>query len=267
MRGVGRLIVLLAILASPVRAAQVQAMVLATHHMANPGLDRHNIKDDDILLPRRQHELAAVTNALARFRPTKIAVESLAAGDWPARVVKYDDYLDRRLATSRNEVVQIGFRLARQVRLNDVWGIDVRGNFPYAAVKRYAATHGSPLPERLDAMNAATEQMLYGLNRVLKTGTVGQALRYLNDPQNIAESNEFYRDVRGFGDGTNQPGESLLRAWQARNNAICAHLVQLAEPSDRIVVVYGAGHAYLLRQCVRDSPGFKLVEANDYLPN
>jgi hypothetical protein len=30
--------------------------------------------------------------------------------------------------------------------------------------------------------------------------------------------------------------------------------------------VYGSGHAYLLRQCVREMPGFKLIEANDYLP-
>ena len=225
MRSVGQLclIVLLALLGSPVQAAQVEVMVLGTYHMANPGLDRHNAKADDVLLPQRQHELASVTNALARFRPTKIAVESPAAGARAAKVGKYHDYLDRRLASSRNEVVQIGFRLARQVRLNDVWGIDVRGNFPYAAVKKYARDRGSPLPERLEAMNTATEQMLYGLNRVLETGTVGQALRYMNDPKNIAESNEFYRDVRGFGEGTNQPGEALLRAWQARNHAICEY--------------------------------------------
>jgi hypothetical protein len=27
-----------------------------------------------------------------------------------------------------------------------------------------------------------------------------------------------------------------------------------------------AGHAFLLGQCVRESPGFRLVEANAYLP-
>jgi hypothetical protein len=32
------------------------------------------------------------------------------------------------------------------------------------------------------------------------------------------------------------------------------------------VVFFGSGHAYLLRQCVNETPGLKLVEANDYLP-
>jgi Family of unknown function (DUF5694) len=40
----------------------------------------------------------------------------------------------------------------------------------------------------------------------------------------------------------------------------------MAKPGDRIVVFYGAGHAYLLRQCVREVPGFELVEPNTYLP-
>ena len=42
--------------------------------------------------------------------------------------------------------------------------------------------------------------------------------------------------------------------------------LQLAKPGDRIVVFYGSGHAFFLRQCVTEMPGFKLVEANDYLP-
>jgi hypothetical protein len=42
--------------------------------------------------------------------------------------------------------------------------------------------------------------------------------------------------------------------------------VQLAKPGGRIVVFYGSGHAFFLRQCVTEMPGFKLVEANDYLP-
>jgi len=31
-------------------------------------------------------------------------------------------------------------------------------------------------------------------------------------------------------------------------------------------VFYGSGHAFLLRQCIQETPGFVLVEPNDYLP-
>ena len=60
--------------------------------------------------------------------------------------------------------------------------------------------------------------------------------------------------------------ERSLTAWYRRNFLICANLLQLSRPGDRIVVFYGAGHAFLLRQCVQETPGFKLVEPNDYLP-
>ena len=42
--------------------------------------------------------------------------------------------------------------------------------------------------------------------------------------------------------------------------------MQTARPGDRIVVIYGAGHGYWLREFARTTPGFRLVEANDYLP-
>lgn len=42
-------------------------------------------------------------------------------------------------------------------------------------------------------------------------------------------------------------------------------MVQLATPGDRIVVLYGSGHTFLLRQRVRRMPGFRLGEGNDYL--
>jgi len=247
-------------------ACAADVMILGTYHMANPGLDQHNVKADDVLLPARQHELVDIAKALATFKPTMIAVESPAREGAAAKVEKYHEYLDGRLADSRNEVVQIGFRLGKMMNLPEVWGIDVQGDFPYDAVKTFADAHGPALPERLDAMGAMVERMLDGLNRLLKNGTISQGLRYMNEPARIAEGNGFYQAMLLFGAGSDQPGLALLDAWQARNNAICARLVQLAKRDDRIVVVYGSGHSYLLRQCVREMPGFKLIEANDYLP-
>jgi hypothetical protein len=245
--------------------AATEVMILGTYHMANPGLDQHNVRADDVLLPKRQRELANVADALAKFKPTLVAVESPAKGGMAAKVDKYNSYLHGTLDDSRNEVVQVGFRLAKTMALPEVWGIDVEGDFPYDAVKQFANAH-PPLPERLDAMNAPVERMLDGLNRVLKTGTIGAALRYMNEPSRITDGHGFYRTLLLFGAGPEQPGAALLDAWTARNNAICARLVQLAKRDDRIVVVYGSGHAYLLRQCVREMPGYKLIEVNDYLP-
>ena len=58
--------------------ARIQVMVLGTYHFDNPGQDLHNMKVDSVLTPAKQAELADVASRLAKFNPTKIAVEALS---------------------------------------------------------------------------------------------------------------------------------------------------------------------------------------------
>ncbi|HSM95857.1 MAG TPA: hypothetical protein VLT91_07430, partial [Rhizomicrobium sp.] len=57
--------------------APVTVMIVGDFHMSNPGKDLHNVEADDMLSPTRQAEIAAVSDALARFHPTIVAAE------WP----------------------------------------------------------------------------------------------------------------------------------------------------------------------------------------
>jgi len=243
-----------------------EVMILGTYHMSNPGKDIHNLKADDVLVEKRQRELADVAAGLAKFKPTKVVVEQPVDNGAPAKLPRYHDYLDGKMADSRNEVAQVGYRLGKQMKLAEVWGIDVEGDFPFEAVQKFAEDGHPQLAKQLASLGADVETMLKGLEDTLKSGTVSQGLRYLNDPKRIVEGNSFYSMLLLYGAGNEQPGATLLTAWEGRNNQICARLMQLAQPDDRIVVLYGSGHAFLLRRCVQDMPGFKLVEANDYLP-
>ena len=247
------------------RGHAAAVMILGTWHMAPAGHDLHNLRGDDVLFEPRQRELARIADALLAFRPDKVAVETPAPGRAPVKVEKYAMYRDRTLGAERNEVVQLGFRLAERAGLREVWGIDVPGELPYAAVERFAQRHGAPFNERLDALNAGIERLLDGLTRVLQHGSIADGLRYVNDPARIAQNHAFYAGMAQFHDAIDRPGPALLEAWETRNAAICAHLQRLVGARDRVVVVFCSGHAYLLRQCVRDA-GWKLVEPVDYLP-
>lgn len=240
--------------------APVQVMVVGLFHLSNPGHDLHNMKVDDVLAPKRQAELAAITDALAGFKPDKIAVE------WPRDVVdeRYPKYLAGTLAPSRNEVVQLGFRLAKTVHASGVYGIDADGDFPYEPVKAYADAHG--LSGLLDAEGAKIDRQMAEQQRLLAEQGLSPALRRVNEPTLIEQGNTFYRTALRMGSGSEQPGAELLAAWYRRNFLICANLLQLAKPGDRIVIFYGSGHAFLLRRCVSETPGFQLVEPDDYLP-
>jgi hypothetical protein len=248
--------------ATPVHAAgpaPISVMIVGDYHMSNPGRDMHDVHADDVLTPKRQAEIAAIVNGIAKFEPTMVDAE----WDEPYTAQKYADYLKGTLAPSRNEVVQLGFRLAKQMNI-PVHGIDVEGEFPFEAVQTYAKAHGE------DAILKNSDddivRMIDTTNKILASGTISQTLRYLNDPGRNARDNDFYRTTLLIGGGKDQPGADLMTAWYKRNFYICANLVQLAKPGDRVVVFYGSGHAFLLRQCVGEMPGYRLVEANDYLP-
>ncbi len=68
-----------------------------------------------------------------------------------------------------------------------------------------------------------------------------------------------------FGDEKEQPGADLNAAWYLRNAKIFAKLTQIAQPGDRVLVVFGAGHAFWLRHFAEHTPGFSLAEPNDFL--
>ena len=251
---------LLSLLLAVAPEPPVKVMIVGVFHMSNPGHDIHNMKADDVLAPGRQAEIEAVTSALAKFRPTRVAAE------WPAELVaeRYPKYLAGTLPPSRNEVVQLGFRLAKTAGLKTAYGIDVDGDFPYRELEAYAKAHGQSA--LLEAINAVIEESMQSLQRTLTERGISAALRSLNDPEKVKNDNAFYRNALRIGSGTAQPGVDLLTAWYKRNFLICANLIQLSKPGDRIVVFYGSGHAFLLRQCVAETPGFELVEPNDLLP-
>ena len=104
-----------------------KVMIVGTFHLDNPGQDVFNVQVDDVLVAKRQAELAAIAKALARFEPTEVMVE------WPAAMTneRYASYRADKLPPSRNEVVQLGFRLAALRELERVRGIDVGGEFPF----------------------------------------------------------------------------------------------------------------------------------------
>lgn len=261
MRALSTLALSILLFVSPAFAADdapIEVMIVGGFHMTG-GHDMHNVVVDNVLTPKRQAEIQAVVDGIAKFKPTAVDVE----WDEPYTSQKYADFIAGKIPPSHSEVIQLGFRLAKQQDVS-VHGIDVMADFPYEPVEAYAKAHGEMAI--LNSANADIQNMVDTISKTLKTGTISDTLRYLNEPTRIARDNDFYRKMVMVGGGKDQPGADLLAAWYKRNAYICANLVQLAKPGDRIVVFYGSGHAFFLRQCISEMPGYKLIEANDYLP-
>ncbi len=259
-----------AALAQTAEPEPVEVMILGTYHMSNPGQDLHNARIDPVTTPEKQAQLEAVAEALARFRPTAVAVERVARDPATMLDPRYPAFTPADLLANPDERVQVGYRLAHRLGLERVYAIDEQDRegqpsyFPFEDVQRWVEAHGES--GRLGAMHEEVAAMLADLEQRQATETVGQLLARINAPDRVLRDQGFYARLMSFGAGDDQPGAVLNARWYARNAQIFARLLQIARPGDRIVVVYGSGHNYWLRQMVETTPGFHLVESRDYLP-
>ncbi|MDP8912276.1 MAG: DUF5694 domain-containing protein [Pseudomonadota bacterium] len=255
--------------AAPAAAAEpVQVMVLGTYHFDNPGLDLNNMKADDVTLPKRQAELQALANALAAFKPTKIMVEARSKSADLADA-RFASFTPAALRTQKNETVQIGYRLAHQLKLGNVYAIDEQPGpgepdyFPFGKVVEFAkANKREAQLQELMAKGAAVTK---GMEEMQKRMTIAQLLVERNRPDAAPKEMAMYYEVLGMGDTEQQPGADLNAMWYLRNAKIFAKLMTVAAPGDRILVIYGAGHNYWLRHFASMTPGFRSVDPVPYL--
>ena len=246
----------------------VQVMVLGVYHLDNPGLDLRNIAADDPTSPRRQRELEALADALVRFRPTKVMVEVQASG--PEFEDKgYRKFAPGDLAKDRNEVVQIGYRLAHRAGLSSVQGIDEQPGagepdyFPFDKVQSWAKANGKDA--QLGAMFALVEQEQKDFERLQPVSSIPTLLLRHNGPRVDAMNNTLYNGLLWMGDGESQPGAELNAYWFMRNAKIFGKLMLASKPGDRVLVIYGSGHRQWLRHLAQTTPGFVDVDIAPYL--
>lgn len=229
------------------QTSKPEILVLGTFHMANPGRDIHNAEVDDVLSAPRQAEMVELLEVVKRFRPTKIAVEASVTNQRTARA--YAEYLAGSYVLTRNEVDQIGFRLAKELGHPTIHAVDAGGDFPYLRVQNYAKANGRQA--EFDAAVQKVGDRVKAEATYLRSHTLLEALTLMNSDSSAAKEMAGEFDRVTFGEPWEYAGSDLLSAWYQRNARIYRNILALVtSPEDRILVVYGAGHLSWLQHMV-----------------
>jgi hypothetical protein len=176
-------------------------MVLGVFHFANPNSDYAKFEGTDVLTPVRQQEIAAVVSQLAAFRPTKIALER-PPEEAEALNAHYRQYLTGHFILTRNEVHQLGFRLAAQLHHAQLYPIDFQTGMEIDSVMAYAQLRDTAFVSRFQATIA---QVVNLLDRMQREETIGQNLRFMNDPAIILRAHQPYADMTTVGQLCRRP--------------------------------------------------------------
>ncbi len=253
---------------------QPTIMILGSEHLANPGMDSFNRKMDDVLAPKRQREIEQLVAQLKAFQPTKIALEADPSRD--AKVnASYRDYLEGTYELQRNESDQIGFRLAKQMGHPKLYCVDYWDDwykaFPVDRDKvdfdTFAKEHNVDYRESRSPEGKITQD---------EDGTIWvepeeyesiiDTYKRLNQPEGRLADHQGYLRIARIGLGKEYPGANWVWYWYERNLKTFVNLTRITESADdRILLIIGAGHVFLVQQFLEDSGNYIVESPLKYL--
>ena len=253
-------------------------MILGSWHFSNPGMDGINDKTDDVRAPKRQREIKQVVEQLKAFKPTKIAIEIDPSRDAEIKAV-YQGYLDGTYELGPYEGDQIGYRLAKKSGHSKVYCVDYwpKQDPIFESIKGH-------LINRSEFAKKHNQEHLFGSHptgpgKVTrdKEGRIWiEAEEYepiidkyvrINQPENSRASQRAYLHDARIGLDDKYPGADwLAHIWYARNLKIFVNLTRITESADdRILLIIGAGHVFLVQQFLEDSGDYIVESPLDYL--
>ncbi len=240
-------------------------LVLGTTHLSNPDNgDLFKIETADILGEQKQLEIKEVVDLLKRFGPTKVALEVLPE-DSESINQTYNDFLLGKFELTRNEYHQIGFRLAKELNHKEVFCVDWNNSEPdIPDIELWTKEHAS---EKYRDIVKEMEKTIAKTEELLSSQSIRDFLLYLNQSDFNKANQKFYMNLALVGSKSNPVGAMwTAKYWYYRNLLIYRNIVELIESdTERVFVLYGAGHVHLLNQFINESGLFEVEKVTNYL--
>lgn len=248
--------------AAPAPSAPNEILVLATHYLsyAEPGSPTC-----DILAPEKQAEMQALLAHLAQFQPTRITLDVPVRSQWDTLInARYQAFLAGDRSLSRSVEEQIGFRLGEMTGQQHLYAT---GNQTETG-NLFQTVAQSDRDQLLGAVSSLLQERSRLMSQRLVRGSLVDFFQYLNDPVSLAREQGIFRNhFERIADTDYRAGASLLAAWYDLHRERLAHLQELipSAAGERVVMVVPAAYAPLLRELVRKSSDWRLVEPTNLL--
>ena len=239
-----------------------QVMLMGVFHFSNPGLDVVKTDQIDIMTDENQEYLEALSDKLSTYNPTVVLLEFGPERESEMQE-RFRQYIDGSYPLTRNEIYQLGFRIAARSAADTIHGFD-ETNVHWKA---------QPLFEYLESNDAKTNSQLSALIEELtfddQKAHASLSLRELlvrsNDAGRDALNRAIYLLTNHVGDVDNFVGADATASWWHRNFRMYSHVQRHAQPGERVLVIGGQGHTAILRQLLADDRSREAIDVHPYL--
>ena len=240
---------------------KTKVLMVGTIHFDYPNLDAIKTKKEDQLdVLQKQEEVEELVAYIRRFEPTKIAIE---AGENFQATKKLRKYKKGDYRNERDERYQLGMRLAAALNLDTLYSIDaspmiadlaeIDSAYVSNLAKGYDYQTEDPLGQFRDKWYRMDEKLALNMNLL-------DYFKHINSSEHHKLGFGAYL-IGDFKLEDHRGADMLSVWWYNRNLRIFRNIQKITESTeDRILVIFGNGHAAILRQLLESSPEYEFVE-------
>ena len=160
-----------------------------------------------------------------------------------------------------NEIYQIGFRLAKMLGHDAIYAVDWNEQ-PEETINLGHVADGKSKIEFQEIMNRV-KIVLEKISTIIQQGDIIELYKYINSNESILNDHKVYLDLMRLDDET--AFEWVSKYWYYRNLRIMRNIRNSILPeTKRAVILYGAGHNYLLKQLLEDVQSIKVIPYGEW---
>lgn len=248
---------------------KIKVVLLGTFHYGQTS-DKGKTPFPDLFSAKRQQELEQMVNDLSKLSPTQIFVEAV-----PEKQRQLDSlyalYKAKKLTDTtilRNEIEQLGFRLANARQLPTPLAVDFKQELPYDAMTKFEkasdADSNFKSPPFFETPYPFTDK-----SQKLSLPSMSLPAYYvkLNSLYHIkANQYDYLHYAMSYGKGADYTGAAFTTSWYNRNLKIYTNILRALKPTDQcIVIIFGSSHTNTMRQFFEYHPAFEIVELDQVI--
>ena len=259
-------------ISAPAQTDKIKVLNVASFHFAET-TDAVKVEFDEHA-PAHQQAARDISALIAKFKPTIVCLEFLPK-DTAKMNQAYQAYLanPEQLNVKYGELSMIGFEVARLSGLTQVCGIDYHLGYNYSLGDFIESS-----PELTNSVDRDTYLQLThqpflhhpeiaALDQRFEQLSLLQQFRLTNDPimlDHMLNTNADKLFYVGIDDG--YQGAEQASLFYLRNMKIFTNLNRIKMTrQDRVLILMGGAHTAMLREFMRRSPKFEMVNTLDYL--
>ena len=257
--------------------SKIKVYLLGTFHFSQMD-STYNVLDD-----KHQKSIMQLCQTIASQKPDKVFIESQPEFEFQNKYdKKFSAYKadENFISKRKNEIYQVGFRVAKMLNHNKVYQCDNPGRYGmyYEKALEYAKENNQMgyLNEtgkytvvrefaRIDADSLRNVSTLYNYIKwfnsdiVMDTSHAGYITNYTQ-----VGSKDYY----SYDNRNTLIGSQLVADWYRRNIMIYTKMInQLSYNEDAIFLIIGADHVPTLKHLFNSNPYFEVVETKTWLNN